>query len=80
MTDADIKLCMLWADDDRSLPNNYFSVLVQLKSLERRLERAPDLKASYAQTKKEDLDKGCIIKVDKSDCFKVENPRGWYLT
>ena len=28
---------MLWAEDDSSLPNNYFSALVQLKSLERRL-------------------------------------------
>ena len=26
---------MLWADDESSLPNNYFSALVQLKSLER---------------------------------------------
>ena len=29
---------MLWADDESSLPNNYFSALVQVKSLERRLE------------------------------------------
>ena len=70
---------MLWADDDSSLPNNYFSALVQLKSLERRLERTPDLRTSYAQTIKDDFDKGYIVKVDKSDCFKVENPREWYL-
>ena len=70
---------MLWADDDSSLPNNYFSALVQLKSLERRLERTPDLRASYAQTIKDDFDKGYIVKVDKSDCFKVDNPREWYL-
>ena len=70
---------MLWADDDSSLPNNYFSALVQLKSLERRLERTPDLKASYAQTIKDDFDKGYIVKVDKYDCLKVDNTREWYL-
>ena len=30
---------MLWADDNIQLPNNYFSSLVQLKSLEKRLSR-----------------------------------------
>ena len=48
----------LWADEESSLLNNYFSALVQLKSLERRLEKSPDLKATYAQTIKEDFDKG----------------------
>ena len=70
---------MLWAENDSSLPNNYFSVLVQLKSFERRLERTPDLKASYAQTIKDDFDKGYIVKVDKSECFKADNPCEWYL-
>ena len=28
---------MLWAEDNIELPNNYFSALVQLKSLEKRL-------------------------------------------
>ena len=68
---------MLWAEDDSSLPNNYFSVL-QLKSLERRLERAPDLKAFYAQTIEEDFDKGYNVKSDRS---KVDNPvSGTYRT
>ena len=70
---------MLWADDESSLPNNYFSALVQLKSLERRLEKTPELKASYAQTIKDDFDKGYIVQVDKSDCFRIDNPREWYL-
>ena len=70
---------MLWADDESSLPNNYFSALVQLKSLERRLEKTPELKASYAQTIKDDFDKGYIVQIDKSDCFRIDNPREWYL-
>ena len=52
---------------------------MQLKSLERRLKRTPDLRASYAQTIKDNFDKGYIVKVDKYDCFNVENPREWYL-
>ena len=70
---------MLWADDESSLPNNYFSALVQLKSLERRLEKTSELKASYAQTIKDDFDKGYIVQVDKSDCFRIDNTREWYL-
>ena len=35
---------MLWADDETTLQNNYFSALVQLKSLERRLGKDPQLK------------------------------------
>ena len=52
---------------------------MQLKSLERRLEKSPELKASYAQTIKDDFDKGYIVQVDKSDCFRIDNPREWYL-
>ena len=70
---------MLWADEESSLPNNYFLSLVQLKSLERRLEKTPELKASYAQTIEDDFDKYYIVQVDKSDCFRIDNPREWYL-
>ena len=35
---------MLWVDDNIQLPNNYFSSLVQLKSLEKRLSRDTSLK------------------------------------
>ena len=69
----------LGADDEISLPINNFSALVQLKSLERRLEKTPELKASYAQTIKDDFDKGYIIQVEQLDCFRVDNPREWYL-
>ena len=40
---------MFWADDRSSLPNNYFSALMQLKSLERRLDKNPELKSSWAK-------------------------------
>ena len=70
---------MLWAEDGSSLPNNYFCALVQLKSLERRFSKDPELKQRYGKTTQDDLDKGYIEKNDKTDCFKVDNPREWYL-
>ena len=37
---------MLWAEDNIELPNNYFSALVQLKSLEKRLKKDQTLRES----------------------------------
>ena len=70
---------MLWTEADSSLPNNYFSALLQLKSLECRLDKDPELKQLYAKTIYDDFNKGYITKVDKSDCFKLDQPREWYL-
>ena len=69
----------LWADDESCLPNNYFSALIQLKTLERRLQKDADLEASYTKTFSDDFSKGYIVQVDKTDCFKVDQPREWYL-
>ena len=57
---------MLWAEDGSSLPNNYFSALVQLKSLERRFSKDPELKQHYGKTIQDDLEKGYIEKIDKT--------------
>ena len=50
---------MLWNDKESSLPNNYFSSLAQLKSLEKRLDKDPSLRVKYAETIREDIQKGC---------------------
>ena len=70
---------MLWAADNTKLPNNYFSSLVQLKSLEKRLAKIEDLREKYSSTIKEDLNKGYVIEVP--DAHKVENrsDKEWYL-
>ena len=69
----------LWAADNIQLPNNYFSSLVQLKSLEKRLAKDEHLREKYTSTIKEDLNKGCVIEV--SDAHKVESrsDKEWYL-
>ena len=50
-----------------------------MKSLERRLGNDPQLKKSYSKTIQEDFGNGYIVKVDKSECFRTDNCREWYL-
>ena len=54
---------MFCADDNIHLPNNYFSSLVQLKSLKKRLSRDTRSNENYANTIREDLEKGYLITV-----------------
>ena len=71
---------MLWPDDNIRLPNNHFSSLVQLKSLEKRLLGDRTLTDSYAKDIHEDLEKNYLITV--ADSYMVEQPsdKEWYLT
>ena len=61
---------MLWAEDNLELPNNYFSALVQLKSLEKRLMKDQTSREKHSNTIKEDLDKGYVVRVN--DAHKVQ--------
>ena len=63
-------VCMLWADDNIQLPNNYFSSLVQHKSLENWLSRDTSLNENYANAIRENLEKGYLNTVP--DAHKVE--------
>ena len=70
---------MLWANDDIDLPNNYYSALVQLKSLKKRFSKDEKLRSKYS--------KNIIDDVEKVYVFRVENPKDpsqrskpeWYL-
>ena len=70
---------MLWAEDNIELPNIYFSALVQLQSLEKRLAKDQTLREKYSINIKEDLDKDYVASV--KDAHKVESrfEREWYL-
>ena len=52
---------------------------MQLKLLERRIDRNLDIKNSSDQTIPCDSDKPFIVKVDKKDCFKIDYPIERYL-
>ena len=41
---------MLWSKDDLHLPNNYYSALVQLKCLEKRLLLDQDIQVNYGKS------------------------------
>ena len=70
---------MLWADHNFQLPNNYFSSMVQLKSLEKRLLRDTTIKYKYAKTIDEDLQKGYVITVPDAHTVKQRSDKEWYL-
>ena len=69
---------MLWAEDHTQLPHNYYSDLAQLKSLEKRLDKDTNLRASYAKNIQQNFDKGYVIKVNTHDCTN-RSAREWYL-
>ena len=69
---------MLWSSDEVKLPNNFFSAMVQLKSLEKRLSKDPVLYKRYAPTIQDDLDKGYVNKVESGDDKHCAG-REWYL-
>ena len=69
---------MLWIDSNVSLPNNYYSSLVQFKTLERRLIKDTELRERYAETIREDVRKGYVVTVEPHNPRK-RSDREWYL-
>ena len=47
---------LLWADDNSSLSNNYYSANQQFLSIEKRLGKDPELKDAYKATTKKNLE------------------------
>ena len=66
---------MLWADEERRLPSNYFSAVVQLKSLERHLGKDTQLKKCYCKTIREKFEKWYTVQVKKFECLRTDNSR-----
>ena len=69
---------MLWNDKENTLPHNYFSSLAKLKSLEKRLDKDPSLREKYAETIREDIQKGYVITVKAHNSKSRADPE-WYL-
>ena len=47
--------------------------------MERSLGKDVDLRERYSKNIQDDFSKGYIVRVDKTDSFKVSNPREWYF-
>ena len=69
---------MLRADDNVNLSNNYFSALVQLKSLDKHLNKANFLRLHHQKKVSDALEFGYFVQIKPHDP-KTSRNREWYL-
>ena len=70
---------LLWREDEVKLPNNFYSAMRQLKSLERRLQKDEALKKCYQETINTDFNAGYVRKVDQAELNETKDKLQWYL-
>ena len=70
---------LLWKHDNVTLPNNFTSALGQLKSLENRFNRDPELKKRYQATIDVDLENGYVRKLSNNELSSTRNEMQWYI-
>ena len=70
-TEGRFEVGLLWNKPNAKLPNNYSAALGNLKSLERRLSKDPQLKQMYQDTIDKDEEKGFIKKLSREDLKTV---------
>ena len=61
------------------LPNNFYSAVGQLKSLEKRLLREETLKKRYQETIDTDVNAGYVRTVDQAELNETKDKLQWYL-
>ena len=69
---------MLWSEAQPNLPNNYALALGQFYSLDRRLQKYPNLKEIYQQSIDADVEKG-FVKILKKLEVRGTFGKEWYL-
>ena len=70
---------MLWNDNPRHLPDNFFSAMGQLKSLDARFEEESELEVRYEETIKTDHAKGFVRKLTTVEIESTTKCPQWYL-
>ena len=70
---------LLWREDDVKLPNNLFSAMGQLTSLERRNQKDEALKNWYQNTIDTEVNAGYNRKVEQTAINETRNKLQWYL-
>ena len=70
---------LLWRGDEVKLPNNFYSAMVQLNSLERRLEKDKTPRKRYQETIDTDVYAGHVRKVDQTELIDTRNKLQWSL-
>ena len=70
---------LLWREEEMKLPNNFYSAMGQLKSLERRLQKDETLLKRYQETIDADVNAGYVRKVGQTELNETRNRLQWYL-
>ena len=70
---------LLWGNSQTSLPNNFALAKSHFLSLEKRLDRNPDLKHRYAESIRIDVEKGYVRKISAEELAEGEKDPQWYL-
>ena len=70
---------LLWREDEVKLPNNFYSAMGQLKSLERRLQKDETIRKRYQETIDTDVNAGYVRKVDQAELNETRDKLQWYL-
>ena len=70
---------LLWREEEVRLPNNFYSAMGQLKSLERRLRKDEALRKRYQETIDTDVNARYVRKVDQTELIETRNRLQWYL-
>ena len=70
---------LLWAEDEPSLPNNYFSAYQHFLSIEKRSEKDVPLEAAYKVTIQNDLERNFVRHLCDKEASETENAMQWYL-
>ena len=70
---------MLWQAEHIKLPNNFGQAKAHFISLERPLEKTPEIKTLYSETIKADLAKGYVRNLSLEEVKSTANSQQWYL-
>ena len=70
---------LLWREDGRKLPNNFYSAMGQLKSPEGRLQKDAMLQKRYQETIDTDVKAGYVRKVQQVELNETGDKLQWYL-
>ena len=70
---------LLWREEEVKMPNNFYSAMGKLKSLERRLQKDETLKKRYQETIDTDVNAGYVRKVDHAELNETKDKLQWYL-
>ncbi|XP_041782000.1 uncharacterized protein LOC121598785 [Anopheles merus] len=70
---------LLWKSDDFRFPDSKPMAMARLRSLERKLEKDPDLKENVHNQIRLYVEKGFAHRAEESELNSVEQKRVWYL-